>query len=68
MFTPNVIPKEHTENVKSNEKRPGEKLGCSFCISVEYKTKRKFGKYQIYSSRVVKISAFSLVLRTRENN
>ena len=69
-FVPNVILNKHTEKVKLNKKRPGEKLGCAFCISVEYKIKRKFtlffGKNQYISSRVVKISAFSLVLRTRE--
>ena len=51
LFTPNVIPNKHTEKVKWNEKQPGEKLGCAFCISVEYKMKRKFiffGKNQIY--------------------
>ena len=41
-FTPNVIPNKHTEEVKSKEKRPGEKLCCAFRISVEYKIKRKF--------------------------
>ena len=46
MFTPNVIPNKHTEKVKSNEKRPGEKLGCAFCISVEYKIQRKFTFFQ----------------------
>ena len=65
MFTPNVIPNKHTAKVKSNEKQPWKKLGCAFCISVEYKIKRKFAKY--ISSRAVTISAFSLVLRTREN-
>ena len=41
----------HTEKVKSNEKREN-KLGCAFCISFQYKIKRKFtffgGKFQIY--------------------
>ena len=32
----------HTEKVKSNEKRPENKLGCAFCISFQYKIKRKF--------------------------
>ena len=42
MFTPIVIPKKkHTAKVKSNEKRPRKKLGCAFCISVEYEIKRK---------------------------
>ena len=31
-----------TEKVKSNEKRPENKLGCAFCISFQYKIKRKF--------------------------
>ena len=70
MFTPKEIPIKHTKKVKSNEKRPGEKLGCAFCIFVEYKIKRKFTFFsantKYISSRVVKISAFSLVLRTRE--
>ena len=51
MFTPNVIPNKHTAKVKSNEKRPSKELDFDFCISVEYKIKRKFtffGKYQIY--------------------
>ena len=50
-LAPSVIPNKHTEKVKSNKKRPGEKLGCAFSISVEYKIKRKFTfsvKYQIY--------------------
>ena len=42
MFTPNVIANKHTAKVKSNEKRPSKKLGFDFCISVEYKIKRKF--------------------------
>ena len=42
MFTPNVIPNKHTAKVKSNKKRPSKKLGFDFCISVEYKIKRKF--------------------------
>ena len=49
MFTHNVIPNKHTAKVKSNEKR--KNLDFDFCISVEYKIKRKFtffGKYQIY--------------------
>ena len=41
MFTPNAIPNKHTAKVKSNEKRPSKKLGCDFCISVEYKRKKK---------------------------
>ena len=32
MFTPDAIPNKHTEKVKSNEKQPGKKLGCAFCI------------------------------------
>ena len=32
----------HTEKVKSNEKRPENKLGCAFCISFQYKIKIKF--------------------------
>ena len=32
----------HTEKVKSNEKRPENKLGCAFCISFQYRIKRKF--------------------------
>ena len=70
LFINNVIPNNHTEKVKSNEKRPGDKLGCTFCISVEYKIKRKFtflANTKYISSRVVKKSAFSIVLRTREN-
>ena len=70
MFTPNVIPNKHTAKVKSNEKRPSKKLGFDFCISVEYEIKRKFtfvsANTKYISSRAVKISAFSLVLRTRE--
>ena len=70
MFTPNVIPNEHTAKVKSSEKRPSKKLGFDFCIFVEYKIKRKFAFFsantKYISSRAVKISAFSLVLRTRE--
>ena len=42
MYTPNVIPNKHTEKVKLNEKRLSRKLGFDFCISVEYKIKRKF--------------------------
>ena len=42
LFAPNVIPNKHTAKVKSNEKRPSKKLGFDFCISVEYKIKRKF--------------------------
>ena len=26
----------HTEQVKSNEKRPENKLGCAFCISLKF--------------------------------
>ena len=67
MFTPNVIPNKHTAKVKSNEKRPSN---CDFCIYVEYKIKRKFTFFtantKYISSCVVKMSAFSLVLRTRE--
>ena len=70
MFTPNVIPNKHTEKVKSNEKRPSKKKDCDFCISVEYKIKREFTFFlantKYISSRAVKISAFSLVLRSRE--
>ena len=69
LFTPNVVPNKHTEKVKSNKKRPGEKLGCAFFNSVEYKIKENllFSVNTKYiSSRVVEISAFSLVLRTRE--
>ena len=29
---PNVIPNKHTGIVKSNDKWPGKKLGCAFCI------------------------------------
>ena len=65
MFTPKVISNKHTAKVKSNEKRPRKKLGCAFCISVEYKIKRKFTFFwentKYISSRAVKISAFSLV-------
>ena len=32
----------HTEKVKSNEKRPENKLGCAFFISFQDKIKRKF--------------------------
>ena len=32
LFTPKVIVMKHTEKVKLNEKRPGKKLGCAFCI------------------------------------
>ena len=42
---------KHTAKVKWNEKRPRKKLGCAFCIFVEYKIKRKFTffvKYQRY--------------------
>ena len=44
---------KHSAKVKSNEKLLRKKLSCAFCISVEYKIKRKFtffGKYmyQIY--------------------
>ena len=70
MFTPNVIPIKHTAIVKSNGKQPRKKLVCAFYISVEYKIKRKFTFFSVntkyISSRVVKISIFSLVLRTRE--
>ena len=67
MFTPNVIPNKLTE--KSNKKRPGKKLGCAFCISVEYKIKDFFfffGKYQIYFISCGEIAAFSLVPRALE--
>ena len=69
MFTPNVIPNKHTAKVKSNEKRPSKTLGFDICISVEYKIKRKFTFFRQIPNilyRAVKISAFSLVLRTRE--
>ena len=69
MFTPIVIPNKHTAKVKSNEKRPRKKLGCAFCISVEYKKKKIYifsANAKFISSCAVKISAFSLVLRTRE--
>ena len=36
------FPNMHTEKVKSNEKQPENKLGCAFCISFQYKIKRKF--------------------------
>ena len=32
----------HTEKVKSNETQPENQLGCAFCISFQYKIKRKF--------------------------
>ena len=70
MFTSNVIPDKGTAKVKSNKKRPRKKLGSAFYISVEYKIKRKFPFFssntKYISSREVKISEFSLVLRTRE--
>ena len=72
MFTPNGIPNKHTAKLKSNKKRPRKKLGCAFCISVEYKKKKKIyflspnTKYMYISSSAVKISAFSLVLCTHE--
>ena len=67
--TPNVIPNKHTAKVKSKEKRPSKKLGFDFCISVEYKIKENllfFANTKYISSPAVKISAFLLVLRTRE--
>ena len=70
MFPPNVIPNKHTAKVKSNKEQSSKKLGFDFCISVEYKITRKFTFFlantKYISSRAVKISAFSLVLRTRE--
>ena len=48
MFTPDAIPNKHTEKVKSKVKQPGKKLGCAFCISVEYKIKENllfWGEY-----------------------
>ena len=42
MFTPNDIPNKHTAKVNSNENDKVKKLGCTFCISVEYKIKGKF--------------------------
>ena len=66
MFTPIVIPNKPTAKVKSNEKRPRKKLGCAYCISIEYKNKKNiylFSANTIYiSSRAVKILPFSLVL------
>ena len=62
MFTPNVIPNKHTAKVKWNEKRPSKKLGFDFCISVEYKLKKKIyffsANTKYISSSAVKISAF----------
>ena len=70
MFTPNVLPNKHTAKVKLNKKRPRKKLGSGFCISVEYKVKRTFTFFSqipnIFHLVQVKISAFSLVLRSRE--
>ena len=68
MITPIVIPNKHTAKVKSNEKRPRKKLGCAFCVPIEHKIKIFFfsANTKYCSSRVVKISAFSLVLRTRK--
>ena len=41
MFTPIVTSNKHTAKVKFNEKQPRKKLGSAFCISVEYKIKKK---------------------------
>ena len=40
----------HTEKVKSNEKRPENKLGCALCISFQYKIKRKFEPQSVKTS------------------
>ena len=49
---------------------PHDQVKSKVVISVEYKIKRKFTFFsantKYISSRAVKISAFSLVLRTRE--
>ena len=66
MFTPNIIPNKYTEKIKSDEKGPGKMLGIAlynFSLSIIFffLTNTKY-----IASRVVKISAFSLVLRTFE--
>ena len=70
-FTPNVIPNKHTANLKSNRTR-NDQVKSKVVISV---FPLSLNKKKIYfftantkhiSSRVVKISAFSLVVRTRE--
>ena len=70
MFTPTVIHNKRTTKVKSNVKGPTNKWVCAFCISVEYKIKRKFTFFsantKYISSSAVKISAFSLMLLTHE--
>ena len=69
MFTPNVIPNKHTAKVKLNKKRPRNKLVCAFCIFVENIKKKIYlfsANTKYVSTHAVKISAFSLVLRTRE--
>ena len=60
MFTPIVILNKHTSKAESNVKRPRNKLGCAFCISVEYKRKENLpflANTKYISSRAVKIYA-----------
>ena len=53
-----------------NQTRNDQKVGFAFCNSPEYKIKRQFTflvNTKYISSSVVKISADTLALRTREN-
>ena len=64
------FPKEHNWKSQIKRETTRDKLGCAFCISVQYKIKRKFtfwgANTKYILSCVVKISAFSLVLFTLE--
>ena len=67
MFTPNVIPNKHCKSPIERETTK-KKLGCAFCISLEFKIKRKFTFFRqipnIFHLVRRKISAFSLVKNT----
>ena len=66
VFTHNIIPTKHAEPSKINEKWQGKKLS----FSLNGKNKKKIYFFSVntknISSHVLKISAISLVLRTRE--
>ena len=65
LFTSNAIPNKHAEKVKSNKEQTGEKLGCAFCISFEYKFIFFFGKLQNYFiSCGENISIFTRAMRS----
>ena len=67
MFAPKIIPKKHAEPSQTNEKWPGKKVKF-FPLNEKNKKKIYFLSVNTknISSHVLKISAISLVLRTRE--